>query len=72
MEMINISFNLNEKESKMARKFIKRCFKENKEDVGAIGGRFNYIINPTGVGVGITIMDTLTGEIKDVTDYDSW
>jgi hypothetical protein len=39
---------------------------------GAIGGRFEYIINPTGVGLIIKVRDAVTKSEIDLTDYRDW
>lgn len=33
---------------------------------------FEVIFTLTGIGLGVSILDTTTGEVKNVTDYDSW
>ena len=43
-----------------------------KENTGAIGGRFTFMITPTSLGTVVKMKDEITGEIKDFTDYDSW
>lgn len=39
---------------------------------GAIGGRWAYAFNPTGIGTIVTVRCTCCGAEKDVTDYDGW
>lgn len=39
---------------------------------GAIGGRFTYMVTPTGLGVIIKIRDNCTKEEIDLTSYEEW
>lgn len=39
---------------------------------GAIGGRFGYIFIPTTLGTTKKVKDYISGEVLDLTDYDSW
>lgn len=39
---------------------------------GIIGGNITYSFTPTGLGVITKITHKLTGEVLDLTDYDSW
>lgn len=72
-----IKFTLNEVESQAAEGFInehKNCCKEKsgKEVFSSIGGGFTYIITPTGLGSCISIRCNSCGEVKDITDSESW
>lgn len=72
-----IKFTLNETESQSAEEFIKEhknCCKEKlgKEFFSSTGGGFTYIITPTGLGFCISIRCNSCGEIKDITDSESW
>ncbi len=66
------TFTLEGKELKRAQKWIKKQKKKNGDHMGAAGGRFSYVFNPTGIGTGVSVIDNLTGKTKDVTDYDSF
>jgi len=64
-----ISTNLDEKEKEKASLFIKE--KEVKY-VGAIGGQFTFTFTPTSIGTIKTIIDNVSGEKCDLTDYDDF
>lgn len=72
MKEQKMNFTLEGKELEKAKKWIKKQKKIHGENIGTIGDRFSYIFTPTGIGVGITILDGLTQEKKDVTNYDNW
>lgn len=63
---------MNDKEKKAAEAWISKQRKKKKSPDTAIGGRFSYIFTPTGIGTAVTIRDGLTGEEKNITDYDTW
>jgi hypothetical protein len=67
-----MNFQLNDKEEKAAKKFIKKQLKKNKDQMGAIGGRFAYKFIVTGVGTAVIIVDGLLEEEKNITDYGCW
>lgn len=64
-------FTIEGKELKAAKKWIKKQKKKNKK-VGTIGDRFSYEFAITGIGIGVSVKDALTGKSKDITDYDKW
>ncbi len=39
---------------------------------GAIGGRFTYLFTPTNLGTIIIVLDNLSQDTIDITDYDNW
>lgn len=39
---------------------------------GACGGGYSYIFTPTSLGMGISVMNTLTGDEINLTNYDAW
>lgn len=52
---------------------INEWVKTHKETyTGAIGGRYTYTFHPTTLGVVVKVIDELTKEELDVTDYESW
>ena len=67
-----MKFELNEKESRRAKKFIKKQRKKNPDEMTSIGGRFRYQFTPTGEGTGIVIEDCLLEKEKNITDYSCW
>lgn len=72
-----IKFTLNEVESEAAESFIKKhknCCKEKlgKEFFSSTGGGFTYLITPTGLGLCVSIRCNSCGQIKDITDSESW
>ena len=66
-----MTFTLNKKEELAAKKFIK-SLKRSKIEKEIWGSRVSYTFTPTGIGVAVTVRDCITGETKDITDYDSW
>ena len=35
-------------------------------------GQYTYSFSPTGIGTAIRVENTLTKDVIDITDYDSW
>lgn len=62
-------FELGEREIKLAREFKD---KKRLEYTGAIGGQFTYEFTPTSLGLGCAIIDNVSKERCDLTDYESW
>lgn len=46
--------------------------KEREAYTGAIGGQFSYQFIPTGIGVIFKVVDLVSRQELDLTDYDSW
>lgn len=67
--MTLMNFSLDERAAQLALEFItiKRL-----EYAGAIGGQFTYEFTPTSIGLGIVIIDNVSKERCDLTDYESW
>jgi hypothetical protein len=51
---------------------LKDPFGENEPYYGAIGGGLSYAFIPTGLGVCLTVKESITGETIDVTDFENW
>lgn len=65
------TFTISDKEEKEAKDWISAQINNHpRVSVGPIGGRFSYMITPTGIGNFIQVMDNQTGEEQDVTDID--
>jgi hypothetical protein len=64
-------FVLDGEELKAANKWMKKQRKKNKK-AGKIGDCFEYVFSFSGIGVGVSVKDALTGKSKDITDYDKW
>ena len=71
MDDEKLIFTIEGKELKSAKKWIKKQKKKNKK-VGTIGDRFVYEFSITGIGIGKSVRDCLTGKSKNITDYDKW
>jgi hypothetical protein len=68
--MENISFELNEKETNLAYKFIskhKQC-----KCTDALCQKYEYRFYPGGLGSCIVIKCLICGEEANITDIDSW
>ncbi len=66
-----IIFTLDEKQTEKALEWQRELAKDNANE-GAIGGRFTYSITPTGLGLIIKLVDAVTKQELDLTDFDSW
>lgn len=57
---------------------FKKCQEKQNLDspdllnTGAIGGLYTYSFTPTTIGIVIKITNNITGDILDLSDYDSW
>ncbi len=67
-----MKFELSDKELKKANRFINSQKKKRDNYVGAVGGAFSYNFTQTGIGVVSVIIDNITHETLDITDYDTW
>ncbi len=70
-------FELNERESKDALKFVekhKNCFYKNmhKPYLFRACGNTSFIFTHGGIGLGVEIRCNVCGEIEDITDVSSW
>lgn len=63
-------FTLNENEVRKINDWIKGHDQEVM--VGAIGGRYTYCFTDTNIGRIVKVIDGVTGENFDATDYDDW
>ena len=67
------SFKPSEKEIETAEAWINnQLVSKPKKDNTAIGGRFQFCFTPTSVGLAFKVVDTITNESCDATDYDTW
>lgn len=64
-------FYLDDSQLKRISDWIKEKQKDNRS-TGAIGGRFTYNFTPTTIGAVVVVIDNLTKEELDVSDYESW
>ena len=69
---MNISFEMNEKESKAYDKFVTKSWKKKATDSTAIGGRFSVEFTPTSLGNIVIAIDNQRGKRRDITDYECW
>jgi hypothetical protein len=67
-----IKFDLNDKEEKSANDWMEKQIKKKKSPSTTIGGRFSYKFSPNSIAYGVTIIDNLLKEEKDISDYDCW
>lgn len=66
--MKNPKFQMSEKEWQTYLDWEKTLL---KLDPGTIGGTTTFSFTPTSIGVVVKV-SRVDGEVKDVTDYDSW
>lgn len=64
------TFTISEQDKKKIQEWKKTL--PRPDVVGTIGDRFAYSFTPTGLGVMVTVKDFLSGQVLDLTDYDSW
>lgn len=68
--MENFRIDFTPKEQKAMVKFQNKHARCGFKD--AIGGKFQYIFCPTGVGIFIRIKCNVCNEWRDITDLDAW
>ena len=68
---MNIEFKLNDKETKLAEKFIQK-HRHPEVYKGTIGGHMRFMFTPTGIGDGCIVECTICCSRKDITDYSKW
>ena len=67
-----LTFTVAPSELEAVNKWVLEQMKNHPHPGTTIGGRFSYRFTPTGLGVGVEIIDNLTGGSENVTDYDLW
>ena len=50
----------------------KQDTKSRKKSKLYSGGQYAYMFCPTGIATAIVVQNEITGDIIDLTDYDSW
>ena len=66
------TFTIDDKHTEAINAFKKKCKEEDSQGAGAIGGRFQYVFIPTGLGVITKVKDSFSDNELDLTDYDMW
>jgi len=64
-----MKFQLTENQSKLASEWMKEKRVDNQ---GAIGGQFTYQFTPCSIGVFVSIVDCVTKEELDLSEYDNF
>ena len=64
-------FELDAKQTLKVTRWQTKLLKD-EANCGAIGGRFTFCITPTGLGLIVKIIDNVTKQELDVTDYENW
>lgn len=67
-----ITFVVSISEQDKANEWIDEQVEKHKHKGVTSGERFGYQFIPTGLGVCVSVIDLLTGESKDVTDYSNF
>lgn len=62
--------NLTDKEKEKAQQFYEDH--KNCESISSMGGKFSFIITPTGLGDCVCIRCNSCKATKDITDIESW
>lgn len=65
-----MNFNLDSTEEQSAKEFMKKH--ENCYLTSTIGGKFTFIITPTGLGPIVSIRCNVCNEEKDITNCNNW
>ncbi len=63
-------FNLDEEQEKKISAWMDSH--DKTLPCGAIGGIYTYRFTPNSLGMVVTVMHNLTGDIIDVTNFDEW
>ena len=66
----SISRSMTKNEEKEAKEFMEKH--KDCSFTSAIGGKFSYIITPTGLGECVSIRCNSCNITKDITDVESW
>lgn len=69
---IALTFAIDKKEYKIAKKWMKKQKEKLGPEVATIGDRFSYKFTPTGLGVIVSVIDSLANESKILTNFDNW
>jgi hypothetical protein len=64
-----IKVELNDRQAQQLDEWMKQL---PEAYTGAIGGRIEYLITPTGLGLIIKVRDAVTKSELDLTDYNDW
>jgi cytochrome c biogenesis protein CcdA len=64
-----MKFQLTENQSKLALEWMEE---KRTEKQGAIGGQFTYQFTPCSIGVFVSIVDCVTKEELDLSEYDNF
>ena len=67
-----MKFEVSGKELDDSQAWMKKQKKEHPHSGTTIGGRFSYRFTPTGIGVAVSVIDNITKEEINVTDYGLW
>jgi hypothetical protein len=67
-----LTFVVETSEQDKANEWIDEQVEKHKHKGVTSGERFGYQFIPTGLGVCVSVIDILTGESKDVTDYSNF
>ena len=67
-----LTFVVETSEQDKANEWIDEQVEKHKHKGVTSGERFGYQFIPTGLGVCVSVVDILTGESKDVTDYSNF
>lgn len=72
--MIKYEFVLLETENEKANKIIRKWNKEYQKRTRQkdFGVSVTFLLTPTGIGTGVSILNSYTGEVVDITDYGNW
>lgn len=66
-------FSISDKEmDKLEAWEKKQDTKSRKVHKDCTGGQYTYSFSPTGIGTTIRVENTITKEVIDITDYQSW
>jgi hypothetical protein len=71
-EILKVSFTLTAEQAERARAWQAAMEVEHPANSGAVGGRFQFIFTPTGIGDCCSVHDSVTGVDLDITDFTDW
>jgi hypothetical protein len=71
--LAELAERIDEKHRQAGHEAMVEHFKQNGEVyVGVSGGNLTYSVIPTSIGTVLKVVDSITGEKIDLTNYDNW